>query len=173
VEEVERPGQILGGMRAHEHGHVPDPRADVFRPRVVLVAGEHADFLAERHQVPQARLDLIELLPRRLRAGVGIPLHAVARNAEGAGGAEHLLGAVRRADLVEVGRHQRDRHAALPEGLGEFRQILLDARRLDMAALAHGGLDALEAESGDDLGELVVRQPDEMLREQAELRRLR
>ena len=140
---------------------------------MILVARQDASFATERDEVAELRLDLVELGPRRLAGGVSIPLHAVAGNTERRAGAEHLLRAVGRVDRIDIGRHQPDRHAAFLESLGEFRQIILDARRLDVTALADGDFDAFEAELRDRLGELIVRQADEMLREEAEGRSLR
>jgi hypothetical protein len=140
---------------------------------VILVTRQDPDLLAEGDDLLEARADLVELRPERLLAGIRIPLHAVARDAERARGAEYFLGTVRGVHLIDVGSHQRDRHAALLESLDELREIFLDARGFDVPAFADRSLDALEAESRDRLGELVVRQSDEMLREEAEFRGFR
>jgi hypothetical protein len=95
----------------------------------------------------RSRLDLIELRPGRAARGVGVPLHAIARYAERGAGAQHLLGAVLRVDRIDVGRHQRDRHAALPESLHELGQVFLDARGLDVSALRTGASTPLKPSS--------------------------
>ena len=173
MEEVEVPGQFIGPVVLHQHRHIPDAGADVLRPRVVLVARQDADLTAERDEVTQLRLDRIELIPVRLTSHVAIPLHAIARNAERTRSAQDLLCPISRVDRVDVGRHQRDLHAALLERFDEFRQVFLDAHRLDMPAFTHWCLDAFEAERSHGLGELVVREADEVLREEAEFRGFR
>ena len=173
MEEVEIPGQFIGPVVLHQHRHIPDAGADELCAGMILITWQDADLAAEGDQVAQFRLDGVELIPVRLAGHIAIPPHAIARNAERARGAQNLLCPVVRVDRVDVGRHQRDLHAALLESFDEFRQVFLDARRLDMPTFTHWCLDAFEAERSDGLGELVVREADEVLREEAEFRGFR
>ena len=112
----------------------------------------------------ERRRDLLQPLFRRPVRRIGEEPQPQSPDPEPGHGAHDRLG-VRRLHRRDVGGDEVDVAPAAAQGLGELRQCLRRALRLDLPPDAHGAFDAVPPDRGDQLGGLLRVELLERLRE--------
>jgi len=147
---------------------VPEGRPDIVGAGVVLERARHAVLPTQGRQVPQSRLDLVELRQDGIGLVVAIDTEPIMTNAEPGGRPEDSL-CPRVPRISNVGHDHPDMDARLRRPCDRLGQIFFDPLRRDVSPLPDGQIYSIETRFRRDPGGAGIVEPLQAFREHADV----